>query len=63
MIRLRAFGASADKSARQALLMLTMTLLTPLAAGTSIVLCANLDPAAVPGRRAAERITRTLDQP
>ena len=32
MIRLRAFGASADKSARQALLMMTMTLLTPLAA-------------------------------
>jgi uncharacterized protein (TIGR03089 family) len=35
-------------------------LLAPLAAGASIVLCGNLDPAAVPARVAAERVTRTL---
>jgi hypothetical protein len=36
-------------------------LLTPLAAGASIVLCANLDPAQLPGRRDSERVTRVLD--
>ncbi|NJC71510.1 TIGR03089 family protein [Planosporangium thailandense] len=35
-------------------------LLTPLAAGASIVLCAGLDPAAVGRRIEAERITRVL---
>ncbi len=35
-------------------------LLTPLAAGASIVLCANPDPAALPARRKSERITRLL---
>ncbi len=35
-------------------------LLAPLAAGASIVLCANLDPARVASRAAAERVTRTL---
>jgi uncharacterized protein (TIGR03089 family) len=35
-------------------------LLAPLAAGASIVLCANLDPAKVAARTAAERVTRTL---
>jgi uncharacterized protein (TIGR03089 family) len=36
-------------------------LLTPLAAGASIVLCANLDPALLPARRESERVTRVLD--
>ena len=35
-------------------------LLAPLAAGASIVLCANLDPARVPARMAAEQVTRVL---
>jgi uncharacterized protein (TIGR03089 family) len=35
-------------------------LLAPLAAGASIVLCANLDPAALPARQVSERVTRTL---
>lgn len=35
-------------------------LLAPLAAGASIVLCANLDPAALDGRITAEGITRVL---
>jgi uncharacterized protein (TIGR03089 family) len=35
-------------------------LLAPLAAGASIVLCANLDPANVASRAARERTTRTL---
>jgi uncharacterized protein (TIGR03089 family) len=35
-------------------------LLAPLAAGASIVLCANLDPAALERRREAERITVSL---
>jgi uncharacterized protein (TIGR03089 family) len=35
-------------------------LLAPLAVGASIVICANLDPARLPERLAAERITRQL---
>jgi uncharacterized protein (TIGR03089 family) len=35
-------------------------LLAPLAAGASIVLCRNADPAALDGRAAAERVTATL---
>ncbi|HYN97243.1 MAG TPA: TIGR03089 family protein [Pilimelia sp.] len=35
-------------------------LLAPLSAGASVVLCANLDPAAVAARVAAERVTRVL---
>jgi uncharacterized protein (TIGR03089 family) len=35
-------------------------LLAPLAAGASIVLCANLDPTRVASRAAAEGVTRTL---
>jgi uncharacterized protein (TIGR03089 family) len=35
-------------------------LLAPLAAGASVVLCANLDPAAMAARAAAERVTRVL---
>jgi uncharacterized protein (TIGR03089 family) len=35
-------------------------LLAPLVAGASIVLCANLDPAALERRREAERITRAF---
>ena len=35
-------------------------LLAPLAVGASVVLCANLDPAAVPSRIAAEGVTRVL---
>jgi uncharacterized protein (TIGR03089 family) len=35
-------------------------LLTPLAAGASIVLCANLDPGLLDRRREAERITKVL---
>jgi uncharacterized protein (TIGR03089 family) len=35
-------------------------LLAPLAVGASVVLCANLDPATVPGRAAAENVTRVL---
>ncbi|MDT5035732.1 MAG: hypothetical protein QOE03_917 [Micromonosporaceae bacterium] len=35
-------------------------LLAPLAAGASIVLCANSDPAALAARQASERVTRTL---
>jgi uncharacterized protein (TIGR03089 family) len=35
-------------------------LLAPIAAGGSIVLCRNLDPAKVAGRIAAERVTGTL---
>jgi uncharacterized protein (TIGR03089 family) len=35
-------------------------LLAPLAAGASVVLCANLDPAAVDARVAAEGVTRVL---
>lgn len=35
-------------------------LLAPLAAGASVVLCANLDPATVDARAAAEQITRIL---
>ncbi|SFT42857.1 TIGR03089 family protein [Geodermatophilus amargosae] len=35
-------------------------LLAPLAAGASIVLCRNADPAALGGRAAAERVTATL---
>jgi uncharacterized protein (TIGR03089 family) len=35
-------------------------LLTPLAAGASVVLCANLDPKAVASRIAAEHVTRVL---
>ncbi|HLL67970.1 MAG TPA: TIGR03089 family protein [Micromonosporaceae bacterium] len=35
-------------------------LLAPLAAGASVVLCANLAPGAVAGRVAAERVTRVL---
>jgi uncharacterized protein (TIGR03089 family) len=35
-------------------------LLTPLVAGASIVLCANLDPATLDRRREAERITHVL---
>lgn len=37
-----------------------MWLLAPLAAGASVVLCANLDPAALDARIAAEGITRVL---
>jgi hypothetical protein len=37
-----------------------MWLLAPLAAGASVVLCANLDPGAVDARVAAEGITRVL---
>jgi hypothetical protein len=35
-------------------------LLAPLAAGASVVLCANLDPSKVAARAAAERVTRVL---
>jgi uncharacterized protein (TIGR03089 family) len=35
-------------------------LLAPLVAGASMVLCANLDPAALPARRATEQVTVTL---
>jgi uncharacterized protein (TIGR03089 family) len=35
-------------------------LLVPLAAGASLVLCANADPAALPGRAEAERVSATL---
>jgi hypothetical protein len=35
-------------------------LLAPLAAGASIVLCVNLDPAALAGRQVSERVTRTV---
>lgn len=35
-------------------------LLAPLSVGASVVLCANLDPAAVPSRTAAERVTRLI---
>lgn len=35
-------------------------LLAPLAAGASVVLCANLDPAALDARAAAEHVTRVL---
>jgi uncharacterized protein (TIGR03089 family) len=35
-------------------------LLAPLAAGASVVLCANLDPSKVAARTAAERVTRML---
>ncbi|HET9519225.1 MAG TPA: TIGR03089 family protein [Actinoplanes sp.] len=35
-------------------------LLAPLAVGASVVLCANLDPAAVDARAAAEHVTRVL---
>lgn len=35
-------------------------LLAPLAAGASVVLCANLDPARLADRREAERVTRVL---
>jgi hypothetical protein len=35
-------------------------LLAPLAVGGSVVLCANLDPATVADRAAAERVTRVL---
>ncbi len=35
-------------------------LLAPLAVGASVVLCANLDPADVDARAAAERVTRVL---
>lgn len=35
-------------------------LLAPLAAGASVVLCANLDPGAVPERSRTERVTRVL---
>jgi len=35
-------------------------LLTPLAAGATIVLCGHLDPAALPARRQSERTTRDL---
>ncbi|MBO0869509.1 MAG: TIGR03089 family protein [Micromonosporaceae bacterium] len=35
-------------------------LLAPLAAGASIVLCGHLDPARLPARRAAERVTLVL---
>jgi uncharacterized protein (TIGR03089 family) len=35
-------------------------LLGPLAVGASLVLCANLDPAAVPSRVTTERVTRHL---
>jgi hypothetical protein len=35
-------------------------LLAPLAAGASVVLCANLDPATVDARAAAEQVTRVL---
>lgn len=35
-------------------------LLSPLAAGASMVLCANLDPARVTARVAAERVTRVM---
>ncbi len=35
-------------------------LLAPLAAGASVVLCANLDPATVAARTAAEGVTRIL---
>ena len=35
-------------------------LLAPLAAGASVVLCANLDPATVTTRVALERVTRVL---
>jgi uncharacterized protein (TIGR03089 family) len=38
-------------------------LLAPLAAGASIVLCAHLDPAVLPARREAERVTRVGLQP
>jgi hypothetical protein len=34
--------------------------LAPLAVGASVVLCANLDPANVDARAAAERVTRVL---
>lgn len=34
-------------------------LLAPLAAGAGVVLCRNLDPALLPGRCAAERVTHT----
>jgi uncharacterized protein (TIGR03089 family) len=35
-------------------------LLAPLAAGASVVLCANLDPSTIPARTVAERVTRVL---
>ena len=35
-------------------------LLAPLSAGATVVLCANLDPAVVPARSRAERVTRVL---
>ena len=35
-------------------------LLAPLVAGASVILCANLDPAALPRRQEAERVTLTL---
>lgn len=35
-------------------------LLAPLSAGASVVLCGRLDPAQLPGRRAAERVTVDL---
>jgi hypothetical protein len=35
-------------------------LLAPLAVGASVVLCANLDPATLDARAAAERVTRVL---
>jgi uncharacterized protein (TIGR03089 family) len=35
-------------------------LLAPLAAGASVVLCRNIDPAQLPGRATAERVTATL---
>jgi uncharacterized protein (TIGR03089 family) len=38
-------------------------LLAPLTAGASLVLCRDADPAALPGRVAAERITATLGPP
>jgi uncharacterized protein (TIGR03089 family) len=36
-------------------------LLAPIAAGASIVLCRNTDPAKLPGRRESERVTADID--
>jgi len=37
-----------------------MWLLQPLAAGASMIICANLDQATLPGRIAAERVTHVI---
>ncbi|MBX7269039.1 TIGR03089 family protein [Micromonospora sp. Llam7] len=38
-------------------------LLAPLSAGTTLVLCARQDPARLPDRQSAEKVTRTLPEP